>query len=295
MMRSKAEERKPAEKLAAWFTSILAGWGVFLAILFQPYVAIFLGTTVLLLFLATQVADQRVIVALSALASLAAGVAGAQIDRRWQALTEETVIQARGKTSVRGLKDLFRNAVSLRQRSSAHLHEIRIGELNPKIAIELTRRNWEEMVDRCSLLEVQVLSSIENWTDAVPEVQSLIDEYQQGQIQVQDALGKLATVESQLKEANERQNKTDEEIAELRRQKQMAEENLQRNIQAARINSYNLGASIGGGTISDEILKWTGSLNLAETSPYPWLSKDGTVKISGLNVTGLDDDGKAEE
>jgi len=242
------------EQLRKWIGAIVRKWADFLTIFLDPFVVVFLAVSISLLYLVTRTTDQWIVVTLSAMSGLAASIVGARVDRHWTALTEETLIQTRGKTAIRGLKDLFRHAVALRERTNAHLLALSTDDLDEKVLLALTRGNWEEVRDRCGLLEAQVLSSIENWTDVVPEVQTVIDEYQRAQRNAQQAARQLVTLQRNLDEAVKQQNRSEAEIAALRQQRDQAQRSLQDQQNRVRDGSFSLGASLGGTAQPDAIL-----------------------------------------
>lgn len=141
-----------------------AQWLAFLKVILDPWV---LALAVAALYsgnAALSASPNSSASALALVASLASGLLGGRIAQRWGTLTEERVTVARGKTAVRGLKLHLGSVADLERRARGFL--ARSNTAVPSFSAGMA---LEEVVGRCRLLQEQVLSSIENWTDIVPE------------------------------------------------------------------------------------------------------------------------------
>ena len=99
------------------------------------------------------------------LASVAAGIAGSAFDRMWCAWTNENVIQARGRSAIRGLEAQLRFSNSLRARIATCLERhIHVPLDDPE-----TRYLLEELAGSHLQLAHLGLNAIEDWQDVVPE------------------------------------------------------------------------------------------------------------------------------
>lgn len=110
---------------------------------------------------------------LQVLMAVSSGVLGGRVASSLSRLMEEGILSARGRVSVRSLKLLYRNITSMENRIRSFLEREQASTPNP----EVTKRNLEELAATCRSLQDQATSSIENWTDVVPEanIASAID------------------------------------------------------------------------------------------------------------------------
>lgn len=139
-------------------------WIRFLKGVLDPWVLILLAAA-FILFAVAQAQQPGVSNALAQLLlAISTGVLGARIANRFGAALEEGVLFARGKVSVRGLKILLRHLSALEDRAATFL-----ARHSAAGADSTTARDFEEIVSSCRQLQEQAISSIENWTDVVPE------------------------------------------------------------------------------------------------------------------------------
>lgn len=102
---------------------------------------------------------------LQVLMAISSGVLGGRIASSLSSMMEEGILSARGRVSVRSLKLLYRNITYLDNRIRTFLDR----ENATVQSTEITKRNYEELASSCRSLQDQATSSIENWTDVVPE------------------------------------------------------------------------------------------------------------------------------
>jgi hypothetical protein len=156
------------EKLKPFFTK----WGVFLSITLDPMI---LALIILVVFLSelsvrqTEPRDPVVSTALTFMLSMISSVAGAIWYDKWNTLTNGKVLTARGKMAVRGLKLLIRHLNALQQRARKYLDRYNSDKFRNQLAEEVIRTYLEEIIHNSIVLQEECLSSIENWTDIVPE------------------------------------------------------------------------------------------------------------------------------
>lgn len=144
-------------------------WASFLTIIFDPLVLTFLVLTLLLgIFLKSQ-KEPVVIAALTIIITLISGILGAILKGKWSEITEEKVIVARGKTAVRSLKLLLSNILSLEKRVCEYLFRSQDEQAKMGQSPEVIKTYLEEIIGRCRIQGEEAISSIENWTDIVPE------------------------------------------------------------------------------------------------------------------------------
>lgn len=145
-----------------------AQWKSFLQVLLDPWVLLLAAVAFYSGKASLGATPSSAAGALALVSSIASGLLGGRIAQRWGALTEEQVIAARGKAAVRGLKLHLGSVADLEKRSRVFLARCS-GKSNMPDASFPCGMALEDVVGRCRLLEEQVLSSIENWTDIVPE------------------------------------------------------------------------------------------------------------------------------
>lgn len=100
--------------------------------------------------------------------ALASGVLGGRIANNLAELNAVLVLRARGTVAVRGLKLLLRNIQAIE-------HRVRIFQeegTKPDFKSEVAVARLDETLEMVRVLQEEAVSSIENWTDIVPEAQS---------------------------------------------------------------------------------------------------------------------------
>jgi hypothetical protein len=116
---------------------------------------------------------------------------------------------------------LLRRTTSLEARTQRFLSAIKDGQEAP----EVTCRNYEEIIESCQLVADETVSSIENWTDIVPEANigtqvGLIVELRGS---VTEKAAELAELQKALEES---QGKSQQDTAELRNHIRAKEEQI---------------------------------------------------------------------
>jgi hypothetical protein len=95
--------------------------------------------------------------------ALASGVLGGRIANAVSVVNSEAILKARGTVAVRGLNLMLRNVGALDRRVVAFLKEGQgPGEC----------KNYEHIREMCRVLAEEGVTSIENWTDIVPEARA---------------------------------------------------------------------------------------------------------------------------
>lgn len=197
-------------------------WSTFLGILFSPIVLVLIGATVLFIYLllsnpSTNPLPAGIEAALTVIIAISSGLAGAEVSRRWSEVNETSVLVTRGKSAIRGLKLLSTNISNLERRVTVYISKIcepnTDEESNNFESVLLT---YEEIIERCSVLQEEAINAIEEWQDIIPEVANLktkIGEYTE--LRLNQA--RLRTEKAQLEEELETTRAESEgENAELR-------------------------------------------------------------------------------
>ena len=145
--------------------SLKKRWIEFLAVVLDPWVVLLaLGTAALVVFSA-DIEETAGVALATTLLILASGVLGSRLTKQWVDVTEKGPLVARGKLAVRSLKLLLGNIVSMDRRIRQHLTTRRRVLAQQGMVILML----EEIRERCRTLTEEAVSSIENWTDIVPE------------------------------------------------------------------------------------------------------------------------------
>lgn len=231
-------------------------WGDFFRVVCGPWSTILILGTVLLLIVLLYQTDKTVITILTFIISLSSGILGGILGKRWEDLTEERVIVARGKSAIRDLKLLLGSVVSLesRVRQYQKWHSSNIQKKSCQ-SYEIIKVHLEEIVERCNTLEEQAINSIENWTDVIPEANIST---QIGVIT--DLKEKVKSLDTDLDTLNlelaETKNKSQEETIKIREEKRKKEKELLEARQELREKaiSFSPGITTGSGLLSQDYL-----------------------------------------
>lgn len=92
--------------------------------------------------------------------ALASGVLGGRIANAVSVVNSEAVLKARGTVAVRGLNLMLGNVRALEKRVAGFM-----GQSQDRLEV----KNYEEVQQMCRVLSEEGITSIENWTDIVPE------------------------------------------------------------------------------------------------------------------------------
>jgi hypothetical protein len=140
-------------------------WKIFIGIILDPWNLLAIVGLVLLFSVSSPGLNALTSGLISTLITFASAILGGRMTKQWVDITEGGIVIARGKAAVRSLKLLLRNTAALEARVVNFLSRKEEFEKHP----EVTKRNYEEIIETCNLLEEETVSSIENWTDIVPE------------------------------------------------------------------------------------------------------------------------------
>ncbi len=146
-------------------TKLSERWIAFFKIILDPWIII---TSVLLILLiqSSRGADSEVLRYILTL--LVAGLSiliGALFIRKWMDIHEIKAMVVRGKLSIRSLKLLYFNLIQTEGRAEKFIRRLNEKDLN----YELIKSNFEEIIEKCKLLEEECLNSIEDWSDIIED------------------------------------------------------------------------------------------------------------------------------
>ena len=176
-------------------------WGVFLSLIFDPWVILLTVALGLLFWQGPKQSGAGFGSIVFVMITLASAVLGGRITKQWVDVTEGGVVIARGKSAVRGLMLLLRNIASLERRVVRFLES----DEGEEEIDQVTARNYEEIVEFCSLLQEETVNSIENWTDILPEadIASRIGVITDLRLELESAGSELGELQSELDQAKD--------------------------------------------------------------------------------------------
>ena len=246
-------------------------WRKFGNLIFAPWSLILLIGTILLGIGLARQTDPTVIAVLTVVVTLTAGLCGGVLAYRWNELNEEKVIVARGRSAIRGLKLLLVNLASLDKRVCEYLNRNNAEEQREKLTAEIIRTYLEEVIGRCKVLEEEVLSSIENWTEVLPEADiktqiGIITELNAQVSQLAQDIKKLEADKEQIEDQSQ------EEAVELRKEIKEKERQLEKTKRELREKNIDFGGvsiasgAVGLGTTPINIADYVTTGNIADAA-----------------------------
>lgn len=140
-------------------------WKLFLEVVLDPWNLLLMVAVGAFFYISVGQTSSLASTLLFVLITITSAILGGRITKQWVDVTEGGIVIARGRSAVRSLKLLLRNVASLEGR----IRTFRMREDEIKKHPVITKRNYEEAIEICNLLQEQTVNSIENWTDIVPE------------------------------------------------------------------------------------------------------------------------------
>ena len=229
-------------------------WVSFLSVFFDPWtVALYFLVTALIVFY-SYAKEDYVKILLTFLLSIVSSFIGGLITKRWSDLNEEKIVFARGVSAIRSLKLLLQQIISIENRTRQFFK--RNKKENTE---ELVRNNYEEIIERCKLLEEHAIGAIENWNDIIPEADvntqiGIISELKQREEELEKKIESVTEQkESSDKEKTSKENETNffqKELEKLRNELREKEQKLNLSglsgIASGSVGSHNIPTRILG-------------------------------------------------
>lgn len=144
-------------------------WRFFMTLIFDPWVIISLIIILFLIYVSTKPELKNFELFLNLLITLTSGLLGGIIANKWSILTETKVLEVRAKSAIRSLKLILNSIGNLENRAIVFLNRLK----NEIDDYDLHRNNLEEIIEKCNILEEEIMSSMEDWTDIIPEVENV--------------------------------------------------------------------------------------------------------------------------
>lgn len=153
-----------------WFwLSIWSKWKTFIIIILDPWVLFLLLATGLSIYFSSKTEAKEIQALLNFVISIFSGLLWGVLANKFSQLTEIQVLVARGKGAIRWLKLILLNINHLVKRTQGYIKTLSVEEKDYKLIVS----NFEEVIEKSIIIEEEVLSSMENWTDIIPEVADL--------------------------------------------------------------------------------------------------------------------------
>lgn len=146
-------------------TNLTERWITFVKIIFDPW--ILLASVALILLIRSgknaDIAFLRII--LTILVALLSMIIGGLFIKKWMDIHNEKTLVLRGKLSIRSLKLLYFNLIQTENRTEKYIRKLKESDSN----YELVKSNFEDIIEKCILLEEECINSIESWADIIEE------------------------------------------------------------------------------------------------------------------------------
>lgn len=262
-------------------------WAIFFNVILDPWVIIVLISTVAFIYYSTQTEDKKLLAIITLIISLVSGLLGGIIANRWAQMTELKVLVARGKSAIRSLKLILLNISNIEKRTKEYIASIDKENKEHK----LITSNFEEVIEKCNILEEEIISSIENWTDIIPEVANLktqiglVSEMKLRQNEIQ---GDISALNKKIETVTEEGSKQKDEL-----QKRLSEKesDLSKTRQKLREAESKINTSVLSGLTSSPVTLGSGSYLFGSTVPSKTCSRCGKLHLStALSSDGLCND-----
>lgn len=239
-------------------------WSVFFQVIIDPWVIALTGLGIFLGFILNSQDDPEVVTALLVIISLMAGVGGAITTSHWKKITEGGTIEARGQVAVRGLKLLLVNIVGLDRRVQVYLER----QKSEKKRNSVVENYLEDVIGRCTILQEEALSAVENWTDIVPvaNIRTQIGIITDLTELVRSKETEISDLKSESKEAEGKDKKTIDSLNNQIQEREKELTNTRRQLAAAE-NSGLSGFTINTGVIPPYTINTVGVPSFTIDSP----------------------------
>jgi hypothetical protein len=250
--------------------SLRLKWKYFINILFDPWIISLLLLVFILLYSSNNVADKNIQSFMTIVISVVSSLLGGIVAHRWAEKTELKVLITRGSSAIRSLKLISFNINKISDRTKVYIQSLDQDNKEYKHVFS----NYQEMIEKCNILAEEVISSIENWTDIIPEVENV--KSQIGNISDKivegDSIAKeLGILKIKLSESQDQLSEGSKENEELKISISEKENELIKIRKELRVaeNKYNTSILSGlrgpTGSISGSVLEWENSF--AATGP----------------------------
>jgi len=193
-------------------------WRRFGKLVFEPWTLTLLVVSVALFVIGQQKLSSSVTALVQILLAVSSGVLGARVTNLLEGASGKSILEARGKVAVRGLKLMLVQTAAFQRRLGKFLANRAHIVSHP----EVTERNYEEAIEFCRRIQEEAASAMETWGDIVPtaDLSSLIGRITEAEDQRDELRDSLGVARAQLDEVAGNAD----EAAKLRKVVQLLEE-----------------------------------------------------------------------
>jgi hypothetical protein len=195
--------------------SLKKRWSIFLSTVLDPWLLLLLIGSILLIFMATDQNDPKIIALLTILISISSAIWGSRLMTVWHDYTEGKALIRRGKMAIRNLILLLKNINLLEKRVFIYMDRIDNGKNNKT----LSKTYFEEIIDKFHIIEEETVNSIEDWKDIIPEAD------------VKTQIGIISDLKKELAEKQSEKNILLEQFKNIRQESEQERQDLEKQIQ----------------------------------------------------------------
>ncbi|MBH1839366.1 hypothetical protein I5W21_06850 [Stenotrophomonas maltophilia] len=267
--------------LGRWLVGVVGPWGVFLKVVLDPYTFLLIVVGFVLGWFGPKAVGENYNALLQIVVAVVTGVVGARISTAMAAINQDGKLYASGRMAVRGLRLILTKTLALERRVAAFVAESRTQQA-PEARAAVAIRDLDEVLESIRMLQLEVVGSIENWVDVVPDadvskifmaVGELRDQLTQKDEQLREAVESKARLESKGEIDMQALEQAESRIRELERDKVVL---------AKQMNSLKQAATQGSGS------GIVGVTNMLSVKKYlDQLDSTRKVDVAAMPITSL--------
>lgn len=200
--------------------SLKQRWVDFFKVFGDPWVIILFISTLVLIYISTDSEDKKLVGILNFIISLTSGLLGGLITLRLSQITELTVLVARGHSAIRGLKLVLLSVGAVEKRIKVNIDNLD----STNSDFKLIKSTYEEVIEKCNIIEEEIVSSIENWTDIIPEINT-----------IKTQIGIISEAKSKVKELEDEITKSKNELLSTKEAEVTQRETIKKELELKEI------------------------------------------------------------
>ncbi|HFT6976500.1 hypothetical protein I5V28_01430 [Stenotrophomonas maltophilia] len=210
-----------------WLVGVVRPWRVFLKVVLDPYTFLLIVVGVVLGWFGPKAVGENYNALLQIVVAVVTGVVGARISTAMAAINQDGKLYASGRMAVRGLRLILTKTLALERRVATFVADSQKQQV-PEVRAQVAMRNLDEVLESIRTLQLEVVGSIENWVDVVPDadvskifmaVGELRDQLTQKDEQLREAVESKERLESKGETDTQALKHAENRIRELERDK----------------------------------------------------------------------------
>ncbi|HFK2884758.1 TPA: hypothetical protein ACGY73_002912 [Stenotrophomonas maltophilia] len=210
-----------------WLVGVVRPWGVFLKVVLDPYTFLLIVVGVVLGWFGPKAVGENYNALLQIVVAVVTGVVGARMSTAMAAINQDGKLYASGRMAVRGLRLILTKTLALERRVATFVADSQKQQV-PEVRAQVAMRNLDEVLESIRTLQLEVVGSIENWVDVVPDadvskifmaVGELRDQLTQKDEQLREAVESKERLESKGETDTQALKHAENRIRELERDK----------------------------------------------------------------------------